>query len=141
MRYPISGSTVFSIGTACDGQTDASSGGAYLLVHGTATGSLAARGKVFWLRGLWAQSIASAVVLGLADASYGATAANVTPYKKFAMYCASYGDLQATLVGVAPPVTVSFPAPGMKFTTNCLAFLVTGSGATGGTFGGCGYEE
>ena len=146
MRYAISGTNPLLVGEASS-SADSATRGSTLLVHGTATSTLASRGRVFWLRGLWVSATASSLTWGLADASYSATAAGVAPAKKFQFSTASY------LGGVAGTATernygpldtdkiISFPAPGIKFTTNCLIFLVDGSGATANRCGGMGYEE
>jgi len=141
MRYPISGAVNMWPGGASSGGDNASTG-AVLLCHGTATGTLVARGRVFWLRSLWVGNSASGMVVGLADASVSATAANTPPYKKFVIPVASNAIGTASDAGWdTGHQMVSFPPPGLKFTTNCLAYLVAGSGATAGSIGGAGYEE
>lgn len=142
MRYPISGCDPMLVGEASSGADNASTG-ATLLVHGTATGTLAARGRVFWLRGLWVSATASGLTWGLADASYSATAAGIASAKKFQFSTASnvVGADASNVPYERGGKQISFPAPGIKFSTNCLVFLVDGSGATANRCGGYGYEE
>lgn len=143
MRYGVSGANSMIIGGASSSVDNASTG-AWPLVHGTATSTLSSRGKVFWLRSMWAYPTSSALTLGLGDASVMATElGNASAIRKFKMTVASFAEVGASQfaamgIGIAK---IDFPPPGLKFTTNCLAFLVSGSGATLGTIGGCGYEE
>jgi hypothetical protein len=141
-RYAISGAVVYWPGEASSGADNASCG-AVLLVHGTATSTLASRKKTFFLRGLWVHPVASALTFGLSDGSCNATNANAAPQKKFVVSAASSTPgADASNVGAAfGGRMITFPAPGLKFTTNCLVYLVSGSGATAGSIGGCGYEE
>ena len=151
MRYPISGSVVMWPGGASSGADNASTG-AVLLAHGTATSTLASRGRVFWLRSLWANATASGFSLALSDASVSATGVSATAApavyypRLFSLNVASsiIGGLQTATQsqGEAPGSRfVTFPAPGLKFSTNCVVFLLDASGATYGTMGGAGYEE
>jgi len=146
-KYPVSGAVAMWPGEASSGADNASTG-AVLLLHGTATGTLAARKRVLWLRSFWIQASASGVTWALADASVSATGASIAPALKFRLTSAS------TLIGVAGTATernypadtpnwkiVNFPPPGIKFATNCLVLILDGSGATAGAAGGLGYEE
>lgn len=144
-RYPISGANQMLVQLATQSVDNASTG-AWPLVHGTATSTLSSRGKVFWLRSLWAHpnANASGFVIGLADASVMATeCAEATSIQKFRMFVASFAPVTASNFGAAGigVAKVDFPAPGLKFTINCVAYTISGSGATMGMIGGCGYEE
>ena len=144
MRYGVSGANKFVIGPATQYADSGTQGGAFCFVHGTATSTLSSRGVTFWLRSMWAFPNASGYVVGIADASVGATEmGNAAIRSKFRMAVASFAPVTASnnggvSLGVAK---VDFPAPGIKFSTNCVAYLIAGSGATGGQIGGCGYEE
>lgn len=145
MRYGVSGGTKMLAQLATQ-YVDNASAGAWPLVHGTATGTLSSRGRVFWLRSIWAHpnANASGFVLGLGDASVGATAlAEATSLQKFRMAVASFAPLTGSNMAIAGVgvAKVDFPAPGMKFTTNCVVYMISSSGATTGAIGGCGYEE
>lgn len=151
MRYPISGANVMGIGLASDAADDGTTG-AVPLIHGTATGTLSGRGRVFWLRSMWAHPTASALIVALADCSVGATDVDesTNDLRRFTMVVASFAPIVASnggglAVGIAK---VDFPPPGIQFTTNCCAYLAGttgalsgGTGATVGSIGGCGYEE
>src|SRR3990167_2802468 len=100
MRYPVSGSNAMWPGEASSGADNASTG-AELLVHGTATSTLASRKKVFYLRSLWAHPVASALVIALADASVGATA--ILPLTQFRMTVASWVGGDASQCGIGNP--------------------------------------
>ena len=149
MRYGISGSTKLTVGLASD--SDRTDIGTVPLVHGTATGVLSARGRVFWLRSVWGYTSASGLIFGLADCSVNSTAvADGLDHPKLRMTVASCAPVNASNMGgeSLSLAKVDFPAPGIKFTTNCCVYLVGiagalvgGSGATIGAFGGCGYEE
>ena len=143
-KYPVSGAVVALPGGASSGADNASTG-AVLLMHGTATGTLSSRKRVLWLRSVWFRAVASGMEFGLADASHSATAANIAPYRKFAVPTASYviGTDASNIAGSIPCgfAKVEFPPPGLKFTTNCLVYVIAGSGATAGSCGGLGYEE
>lgn len=141
MRYGISGSNAMWAGEASSGADNATVG-LVALLHGTATSTLLSRRKVFFLRGLWAHPIASGLIIALADASISAT--EVRYNTKFVMTVASWVEGAASQIPVGSPfgiAKIDFPAPGIKFTTNCCVYLVSGSGATYGMFGGNGYEE
>ncbi len=153
MRYPVSGSTKFYMSCPC-AAVDAANGscGAVLLVHGTATSTLASRGKTFWLRGFWYNATASGMTVCLADASVGATGVSATGgaptyYPQFKLNVASFiigGTLTASEQGGAFGnfQKVEFSAPGIKFSTNCVIYNQNDQAtATCGVAGRWGYEE
>lgn len=150
-QYPVSGSVQGTVGLASDSNV-ANKIGVIPLVHGTATGTLSGRGRVFWLRSMWAYNVASGLIVALADCSVGATGVceggdNVA--RKLMMTVASCAPANASNMGGDHQglAKVDFPAPGLKFTTNCCIFLDGTTGnlkggdtATIGSCGGCGYE-
>ena len=141
-RYAVSGSVAFDLASASLSGTN---GGIWPLVHGSATGTLATRSVTFWLRSLWAYPTASAITVGLADASVTATgpgdASSLT--RRYSMMVASFANVAASQFPALAKgyAKVDFPAPGLKFETNCVAFLISGTSCTSGSVGGCGYEE
>ena len=124
MRYSVSGSTATAM--ICS-----SFGGEYLL------GADHATGKVFWLRSAWFYNSASEDTVFIMDATLAAathTAASLAKVK-MAVLCASG---RTTMVDI--------PAPGIKFSTSCIANMdastaATTSGIQLGMAGGNGYEE
>lgn len=149
--YPISGAVTGEVAPATQAVNTASHG-ARPLVHGTATGTLSSRGRVFWLRGIWARPEASAHVLALADCSVGATAISDSAgntARRIMFTAASAAAVGASTANKPAGVTkIDFPPPGVKFTTNCCVYvcgstanLYGGTGASAGSVGGYGYEE
>ncbi|MDD5397844.1 MAG: hypothetical protein PHU70_02070 [Dehalococcoidia bacterium] len=136
MRYGVSGVPYGVLGNASSGG-DAASTGALFLCHGTVG---LTTGRVFWLRSLWACSAASAVAIALQDASYGATSKPASQVFRMPVASAYPGSANGTVL-VPTMAKVDFPAPGLKFSTQCTVIPVDGTTLPQGAVGGCGYEE
>ena len=119
MRYPISGNNTVTL----DGT--ASLTGQALL------GRSLTVGRVFWLRQLHVYNVSAGNILALFDGTVGTTYAAT----------AALTRIEAATGAVT---RLSFDAPGLKFSTNCLiareATTVSGAFAAG-SVGGQGYEE
>ncbi len=119
MRYPISGNNTVTLDTV------ATITGQALL------GRSLTVGRVFWLRQVRVFNASAGNILALFDGTVGTTYAAT----------AALARIEAVTGGVT---RVSFDAPGLKFSTNCLIArnATTVSGAfVAGSCGGSGYEE
>ena len=136
MRYPVSGILATGLGAATEAAR-------YLL------GVTHTAGRTLWLRGAWALATASGGQVALMDASESAT--TVESKIRFRFYAASHAPVSnASDVGLLRPAgspygKVDFPAPGIKFATDCV-IVIPGVPADFSTLavahaGGYGYEE
>ena len=116
MRYAVSGSNTSAVNPATASDAE------YVL------GKAIKTGRHFWLRGVSIVPNATYGPVHIVDAAVGATA-----------------TAAVVSIGLNPDsnenVVVQFSAPGLKFTTGCVAFL-NASGSIGiGQISGWGYEE
>ena len=116
-RYSVSGANAVAVGEA--------TGNAVHLI-----GRAIETGRIFWLRSVWVYNAVSEFVLNVADSATSATGITGGSLQRITLACAS---------GIT--TLVDIPAPGLKFSTGCVAVFDSTGNIAIGDCGGNGYEE